>query len=59
MTLDEWLKYGKERGWCSDPVCDTHEGLPMSEPEKAVWDVDDFCIYAVRLYRGDEVAGHG
>lgn len=51
-----WLKKGVKRGFCSNPVCDTHDGLPMREEEVDAWDEgDDICIPAVRLYRPDEM----
>lgn len=50
-----WLNKGIKRGYCSRPVCDTHDGLPMYEEEVDAWDEgDDLCIPAVRLYRPDE-----
>jgi hypothetical protein len=26
MTIEQWLDYGKAKGFCSEPVCDTHDG---------------------------------
>lgn len=46
-----WLKHGVEKGWCGPAVCETHDGLPMSEPEEAEFnDGSDPCIHIVRLY---------
>ena len=51
MTQGEWLQIGIDRGWCSEAVCETHDGAPMS-----VWEVEQFeegwdpCIPVVRLY---------
>lgn len=55
MTFIEWMAYGNVRGWCSDEVCSTHEGLPMSDEEDEAWEGGfDPCIFAVRIY-GDGV----
>jgi hypothetical protein len=46
-----WLKQGKERGWCSEEVCSTHDLLPLEQWEEAfVEDGFDLCQTAVRLY---------
>jgi len=40
--LDEfeiWLNNGIERGWITEPFCNTHDGDPyMSEEEEAEWE---------------------
>jgi hypothetical protein len=52
LTVDLWLELGHMRGWCSSPVCDTHEGLPYTPDESDRLEVGDpACVYAVRLYR--------
>jgi hypothetical protein len=57
MTFDEWLKFGWEHGWCSPPVCSTHDGVPMSDEEdEAIFDGDDRCIPVMRLYESADVA---
>lgn len=51
VTFDEWLTMGHEAGWCSRPMCSTHDMLPMTEGEEAEFDDGgDPCIPAVRLY---------
>ena len=51
LTFDEWISYGIKSGWCGPPVCSTHDGLPMSEPEYAEFDEGhDPCIHIVRMY---------
>ena len=49
--FEHWLDLGISKGWISDVVCDTHEGIPMSE-EEAEEHLRDFelCIPAVRIY---------
>lgn len=47
----EWLKIGRENGWISDPYCDRHEGITMTDEEMERWELDeDECLFAVRLY---------
>jgi hypothetical protein len=51
MTLTEWLQYGIDKGYCSDSVCATHNGLPDTEEEMQEWeDGGDPCIPAVRIW---------
>ena len=53
----DWIDYGVKKGWCSQPVCDTHDGMPMSDEEYKEWDDgEDPCIPALRLY--NEEIGH-
>jgi hypothetical protein len=50
MSLEQWLAYGVEHGFCSEPVCATHNGLPSNEEEDEMWEAgDDPCVPAVRL----------
>jgi hypothetical protein len=45
-----WLNKGIEAGFCSLPVCDTHDGLPLEEWEFAYLDEGvDLCATVVRL----------
>lgn len=49
-TIEEWIDYGIKKGYCRPPVCDTHEGLPLTdEEEKEYLDGGDPCILALRL----------
>jgi len=51
MTQWEWLQYGIKKGFCSDIVCNTHDGLPVvSDEEEAEWEAGgDPCVPAVRI----------
>ena len=50
MTQYEWLRYGVDHGFCSDSVCSTHDGLPVTPDEEAEFeDGGDPCIHVVRL----------
>ena len=54
-TYEEWLQTGIDAGYCSEPVCDTHDGLPLSKEEQdAFEDGYDPCIPAVRLLLPEE-----
>jgi hypothetical protein len=53
LRLDfwEWVAYGQVRGWCSDVVCDSHDGVPLTDEEAELWeDGLDPCIRVIRLY---------
>lgn len=51
MDIGEWIQLGVDNGYCSEPVCNTHDGLPTTEVEEARWeDGEDPCVPAVRLY---------
>ena len=51
MLFEDWLAIGREHGFCSPPVCNTHDGAPMSDRELDMWDDgDDPCIHVLRLY---------
>ena len=55
MSLEHWLKYGIDAGFCSEAVCESHQGLPTSEEEMDMWDAgEDPCVVGVRIYREGE-----
>jgi hypothetical protein len=46
----EWLDLGIRKKWCSEMVCDTHQGVPRSDNEWQEWDDgSDPCAFVVRL----------
>jgi len=51
MTFDEWAHYGWRHGWCSPVVCETHDGLPMSDDEASE---DEPCLHLIRVYESPE-----
>ena len=60
MTLEDWLAIGVRAGWISAPVCDRHEGVPLTEAELRAVDLgEDPCIPAVRLWTTDQDATTG
>lgn len=55
MDFDEWLEYGFKQNWVSNDVCQTHDGVPMSEAEVEQFEEDDPCIHVLRLYPNRDV----
>lgn len=51
FTSEEWMEYGWRHGWCSPPVCEVHDGLPMSDEES---EEDEPCLHVIRLYESPE-----
>ena len=52
----DWLNFGIEQGWISDPFCSTHDFGPWTEEEMKEWDEGfDPCFPAVRLYGQERV----
>jgi hypothetical protein len=54
MDVNEWLKYGFEQGFCGPAVCETHDGLPMTEAECVEFETGDPCIHVLRMYESAE-----
>jgi hypothetical protein len=55
MTFDEWIVIGMEQGWCSPPLCETHDGLPYTKDEMEELDAGhDPCIHVIRLFDSPE-----
>jgi hypothetical protein len=51
MDFDTWMKVGYDAGWCSPPVCYSHDGVPLTAGEVEELDAgEDPCIHVVRLY---------
>lgn len=50
--FDVWLQHGVEKGWISEPFCNTHDGDPyMSEEEEKEWEEGgDPCLYVLKLF---------
>ena len=34
MDFDEWLAFGIDHKWCHYPVCQTHDGIPLTVDEE-------------------------
>jgi hypothetical protein len=51
IEFSRWLEIGIRRGFVSPPVCQTHDGTPISYEEETEWDDGgDPCIHIMRLY---------
>ena len=51
MNFDEWIKMGYDMGYCTPPVCATHDGIPSTATEDEQWDQgDEMCIHVVRVH---------
>lgn len=48
----DWLEHGMQKGWISQSVCVTHEGLPMRDWEEfqTYEQGEDTCLFAVRVW---------
>lgn len=55
MNRTEWLEFGIREGYCSAPVCSTHDGIPQSALEDVEWEEGgDPCVHIVRPYTGED-----
>lgn len=51
MDREEWIRYGVDKGWISEPACATHAGTPSTDEEDAAWeDGWDPCVFVLRLW---------
>ncbi len=53
-TFEQWVKFGFDRGWVGPPVCETHDGVPLSAEENAEFEQGDPCVHILRLYEDVE-----
>ena len=56
IDFGTWIAEGIERGWVTEPYCNTHDGgyQYMSEEEVEEWDQGgDPCCHVVRLMIGN------
>lgn len=51
LTFDEWIETGIRQGYCGPPVCNRHDGTPMTYQEA---EDDDICVLVIRLYENHE-----
>lgn len=55
MTQHECIATGIANGWCSPPICITHDGFPTTEAEDLNEDEGfDHCLHLIRPYRDEE-----
>ncbi len=56
MNFNQWLEYGYNHNWCSPPICEIHDGTPLSESESVEFENGfDPCIHIIRLYNDIEM----
>ncbi len=59
MDFEAWLNIGYNNGWVGVPVCETHDGVPMTEAEDLEFiDGSDPCIHILRLYDDADHKAH-
>jgi hypothetical protein len=51
QEFEIWLENGIERGWVTEPFCNTHEGDPyMTEEESEEWEAGgDPCQVVIKI----------
>lgn len=55
QSQDDWIRYGVLKGWCTPPVCATHDGIPQTREEDESWENgEDPCVHVIRPYYDDE-----
>ena len=55
MDRNEWLEFGIREGYCSAPICSTHDGLPQPAMEDVEWEEGgDPCVHIIRPYKDEE-----
>lgn len=52
--FEAWLETGYRNGWVGPPVCETHDGLPLTASEEEEFSEGDPCIHILRLYDSTE-----
>jgi len=56
-TIHEWLDYGYQQNWCSQVVCEMHEGAPRTSTEDEALDAGEVpCVYIVRVYESIDIS---
>jgi len=51
MDFEAWVRIGFDNGWAGAPICETHDGVPLSGAEDVEFsDGGDPCIHIIRLY---------
>ena len=53
----DWIKQGVEHGYCSYPVCEFHDGVPVTKEESEQMMEDNPCILIMRVYKDEDEKG--
>ena len=49
--LIEWLRYGIDKGWCTDSVCYFHDSPEWTDEEEAdIEEYGEICLPIIRLW---------
>jgi hypothetical protein len=55
MSMADWLELGIKSGFCTEVVCETHDGATMTSEERDEFeDGGDPCVPVVRLWHEGE-----
>jgi hypothetical protein len=50
ISLNEWLRIGRDLNYCTNIVCEIHDGVPLTqEEEDAFEEGEDPCVFVVRI----------
>lgn len=53
--FDSWISFGMEQGWCGPPLCETHDGIPLTKIEEEEFEEGhDPCVHVIRLFETPE-----
>jgi hypothetical protein len=56
MSFYDWIEEGYARGWAGPPVCQTHDGIPLTPEEDKEFDQGgDPCVHVIRLYEDTSI----
>ena len=51
MTFMEWIEYGVHEGFCTPPICEVHDGVPLTMFElDELTEHGDTCVPVIRLW---------
>jgi hypothetical protein len=54
-TFDEWLRQGVSLGFCSPVLCETHDGVGLTEEQEAEFnDGGDPCVHVIQVFESEE-----
>lgn len=54
MDYIDWMNEGIKNGWAGPALCFTHDGLPTTAEEDALFEEGDPCVHIIRLYETSE-----
>jgi len=52
LEFDAWVAYGVDKGFCTFPLCETHDGVPVTSAEMDEFDeFGEMCVPVLRLWK--------